>query len=217
MCVPEVPMHVVHRGTNRQRVFFTDQDYWFYLYQLAETAPLSGCSVHAYALMPNHIHLLVTPDRETAASMLMKHVAQRHAQFINRVHRRTGALWEGRFHSSVIENGMYLFNCYRYIELNPVRASLTHHPSEYAWSSYMINAEGRPSDLIKPHPEFTRLGMTEPERRAAYRALFGSALDQETLEDIRRSVRGGLALGSRPFRERFTPAWGLTLGSDPGV
>jgi putative transposase len=211
LCIPDVPMHIVHRGTNRARVFHTDQDHWFYLYQLAELAPRSACVVHAYVLMPNHVHLLMTPRRKDSPSVLMKHLAQRHAQFINRVHRRTGAFWEGRFYSSLVECGSHLFNCYRYIELNPVRARLAQHPSEYAWSSYRINAEGRPSSLVKPHAEFTRLGDTDDIRRSAYRALFGHALDDEEMEEIRRAARGGAALGSDQFRQRWErQRWGQT-------
>lgn len=226
LSLPELPVHIVHRGNNRQRVFYTENDYWFYLHQLNELLPASGCALHAYVLMPNHVHLLATPNQKGGTSLLMKHLAQRHAQFINRMRRRSGSLWEGRFYSNAVEGGRYLFNCYRYIELNPVRAGLAQHPSEYRWSSHLINAEGTPSGMVTPHPQFTGLADTSADRRAAYRALFGTALSEEELVAIRTAARSCTALGSEEFRDRLAhawgapawgPMWGQTPGSDPGV
>jgi putative transposase len=211
-------MHIVHRGNNRARVFLAEHDYRFYLSNLAELTPSHQCAVHAFVLMPNHVHLLLTPHEEQSASKLMKHLAQRHAQFINKFNRRTGSLWEGRFHSSVVEDSNYLFNCYRYIELNPVRASLASHPSEYEWSSYRNNAEGLSNYLITPHKQFIALAENEHDRRSAYRAMFGSALDDRIVNEIRGTGRARVSLGTPAFRLQW--ARGLAAGpsgSDPGV
>ena len=203
LCVPGTPMHITHRGNNRSRIFLAEHDYRHYLETLSELEPDGGCEIHAFALMPNHIHILLTPQEKNAASKLMQRLEQRHAQFFNKFNRRTGALYEGRFKSSLVEDTDYLFNCYRYIELNPVRAGMVHHPSEYAWSSYMSNAEGVPNFLLKPHSQFTRLGKEDDSRRAAYRALFSKPLDAEILEEMRGTARGEIALGSAQFKVRF--------------
>jgi putative transposase len=203
-------MHLWHRGNNRSRIFLAEHDYRHYLTCLEELEPDSNCEIHAFALMPNHVHFLLTPRTSSSASLLMKRLEQRHAQFFNRFNRRTGALYEGRFRSSVIEDGDYLFNCYRYIEMNPVRAGLVDHPAEYAWSSYLSNAEGVPSFLLKPHRLFMRLGDQDETRRAAYRALFMKPLDEGTLHEMRGTARGEIALGSPRFKVRWAS------GSDPG-
>ena len=214
LSIPGTAMHITHRGNNRSRIFFGEHDFRHYIQCLEALEPASRCAIHAFALMPNHVHLLLTPDSVEAASLLMKRLEQRHAQFINRFNKRTGALYEGRFRSSVVEDGDYVFNCYRYIELNPVRAHLAGHPSEYSWSSYMSNAEGARSSLLKPHRAFLRLAHDDEARRAAYRAMFRKALDPETLHEMRSTARGEPANGSAEFKVRWltTPP-----GSDPGV
>src|SRR5688500_13119076 len=130
------PVHVVHRAVNRSTCFYRDTDYLSYLHLLAEHGRAFACAVHAYVLMSNHVHVLLTPDDGRGVSLLMKNVAQRYAQYVNRWHERTGALWEGRFKARVVTDDAYLLACHRYIELNPVRAGMVAHPSEYAWSSY---------------------------------------------------------------------------------
>jgi putative transposase len=191
-------MHIVQRGNNRSRVFFEERDYWFYLHQLASLAPIAGCALHAYVLMPNHVHLLLTPNSSTGASILMKHLAQRHAQFVNRLRKRTGSLWEGRFYSTPVADSSYVLTCHRYIEMNPVRAGMVDHPKEYPWSSYRVNAEGVAADWMTPHQLVARLGQDPVQSRRAYERLFGLALDAVEVEQIRLSTRSGRALGSDP-------------------
>ena len=105
--------------------------------------------MHAYVLMTNHAHLLVTPERSNSASLMMKHLGQRYVQYINRAYRRTGTLWEGRFRSCLAQNEGYVLACYRYIELNPVRANIVEHPADYPWSSFRANAQGAKDVLIR--------------------------------------------------------------------
>ena len=126
--VSDVAMHIIQRGNNRNACFFRDGDYLYYLVQLRNLAKAIGCSVHAYCLMTNHVHLLLTPHSAQASTMLMKHLGQRHAQYINRTYERTGSLWDGRFRSCLTESRRYVLACYRYIELNPVRAGMVAAP-----------------------------------------------------------------------------------------
>jgi len=132
--LPDVPLHIVQRGNNRQPTFFSEDDYVFYLACLRESAERHSCDVHAYVLMTNHVHLLVTPYQPDGASRLMQSVGRRYVQYVNYTYRRTGTLWEGRFKASLVESESYLLTCYRYIELNPVRARMVEDPTEYRWS-----------------------------------------------------------------------------------
>jgi len=158
--------------------------------------------------MTNHVHLLLTPQQANGASLLMKHLGQRYVQHVNRVHRRTGTLWEGRFRSCLTQSEEYVLACYRYIELNPVRAGMSSHPRDYRWSSYRINAEARPSTLIAPHEEYVALGSNAKRRRAAYRDLFLDRLAPEVLASIRLATNGNVALGSHRFQSEIENALG---------
>jgi len=199
--VAGLPVHIIQRGNNRQACFFADEDYQFFLDCLARLAKRFRCALHAYVLMTNHFHLLLTSELEAGPSLLMKFLGQRYVQYVNRTCRRTGSLWEGRFRSSLVQTERYLLGCYRYIEMNPVRANMVKHPIEYPWSSYAANAEGKPVAWITPHGEYLALGLDDERRRAAYRGLFTTELDQQLLRDIRISTHGGYAIGSSRFRE----------------
>ncbi len=203
-----VATHIIQRGNNRGACFFADEDYALYLHHLEELARLFGCAVHACVLMTNHVHLLVTPKEADGASLLMKHLGQRYVQYVNRAYGRSGTLWEGRFRSCLAESDGYVLACYRYIELNPVRAGMVAHPREYRWSSYRSNAEGKASELIMPHRQYLRLAKDPAERRAAYRALFRSELDPQVVRAIREATNGGYALGGKRFQAQIEAALG---------
>ncbi len=142
MVIPGQPLHIVQRGNNRQAVFFAEQDYLTYLECLRDAAFQQGCWVHAYVLMTNHVHLLLTPTQETNLSRCIQAVGRKYVRYINGHYRRSGTLWEGRFKSAMIDSAQYLLACYRYIELNPVRANMVEHPQHYRWSSFHANAMG---------------------------------------------------------------------------
>jgi putative transposase len=206
--IPGLPLHVVQRGINRESCFLSDSDRLVYLSLVEKRAPTFECAMHAFVLMTNHVHLLLTPARVDSASMLMKHVGQEYVQYFNRTHARSGSLWEGRFHSSIVDTERYLLRCHRYVELNPVRAGMVSGPGEYAWSSYQANAWGRASSLIEPHPVYLALGGTPGERIRAYQTLFAEAITQGELDEIRHAVNGGFVLGSEAFRDLLSETAG---------
>jgi putative transposase len=203
-----IPVHVIQRGNNKQHCFHQEQDRRFYLFHLSRLLPRSECALHAYCLMTNHVHLLVTPAKPDSCARLMKDIGQLHTQYFNRTHGRSGSLWEGRFRSCLVQAEDYLLACYRYIELNPVRAGLCSHPRAYEWSSYRANAEGVPSALVTPHAEYLRLGNEDQERTRTYRALFGVALDYARVNEIRVATNGNFALGGRAFTQAVSAAIG---------
>ena len=206
LSLPGIPWHIIQRGNNRSACFYTDEDYLFYLDTLREQADKYKCLIHAYVLMTNHVHLLLTPEKKDSASLLMKHLGQRYVQYINRTYKRSGTLWEGRFRSCLTQDEKYVLACYRYIELNPVRASMVPHPRSYPWSSYIVNAEGARSDLITPNEQYLQLGSTSVLRRGAYTGMFNAHLDTDVIDDIRSSTNGNYVLGNERFKEEISVA-----------
>lgn len=193
--------HLIQRGNNRSACFFADEDYRHYLDSLAEGARRYGCDVHAYVLMTNHVHLLATAEDEEGLSRLMRYLGSRYVQYVNQVYRRSGTLWEGRYRSSLIDSERHLLTCYRYIELNPVRAGMVASPADYRWSSHAAHALGQADELLRDHPSYRALGEDDATRQAAYRALFRHQVDETDLQAIRASVNGGLAFGSERFKD----------------
>ncbi|MGS2724767.1 transposase [Porticoccus sp. GXU_MW_L64] len=203
-----VPHHIIQRGNNRAACFYSEDDYLFYLDWLKEYSEISQCQVHAYVLMTNHVHLLLTPKTESGVGLLMRRLGQRYVQYINRTYRRSGTLWEGRFKSCITQEEDYVLGCYRYIELNPVRASMVSHPAEYRWSSYRVNAQGEASELIAPQEMYCRLGGEAENRQRHYRELFRYHLDPGLVDDIRQATNGNYALGSDRFKQEIESAIG---------
>jgi len=210
--LPAVPVHVVQRGNNRQAVFFDESDYRVYLSWLAEAAEGHGCAVHAYVLMTNHVHLLMTPAEASGLSAALQALGRRFVPYINHRYGRSGTLWEGRFKASLVQEDAYLLSCYRYIESNPVRAGMVSAPGDYPWSSYHANALGTSDQLITPHPTYRTLGASEADRRAAYTALFAASLDAEATRAIRRCLQTGTPLGNDRFRAEIERALGVRVG-----
>lgn len=203
-----VPVHLIQRGNNRSACFVTQEDRSFYLFHLSRAVSRFGCDLHAYCLMTNHVHLLLTPKAVQSCGLLMKHMGQLHSQYFNKLYKRTGSLWEGRFRSCLVQSERYLLTCYCYVELNPVRAGLAARPPEYPWSSHAENLGGSPDGLITPHPEYLRLGTSAVDRGHAYAALVHSQLDARLVEQIRAATNGGYALGDERFRASMSSALG---------
>jgi putative transposase len=201
LCPVDIPQHIIQRGNNRQVCFNSREDLSAYAYWLKEFAAKYHVEIHAWVFMTNHVHLLVTPRSQSAVSNLMQSLGRQYVQYFNKTYQRSGTLWEGRFKSCIVQTSDYLLQCYRYIELNPVRAGIVNNPSDYAWSSYRANAFGKASLLITPHNEYLQLGKTPEERQMHYRELFRFHLELNEVDNIRKSVNKGLALGSDRFKE----------------
>jgi putative transposase len=207
------PQHITHRGNNRQACFFDDQDRLAYLALLNRAARRRGCDIHAYVLMTNHVHILATPSVADGVSRLMQDVGREYVRCVNLKYRRSGTLWEGRFKSSVVESAEYCLACYRYIELNPVRAAIVDKPDQYRWSSYQCNARGQRDELITPHEEWTALGVDRSSRCTAYRVLFDDAPNRSQIDRIRYANRKGLPLGGSSFKAQIETQLNIKLGS----
>jgi putative transposase len=187
----EVPQHIVQRGNNRGTCFFEDGHRLFYLGLLAEACRVHDVAIHAYVLMTNHVHLLATPHRAGGVSMVMQAIGRRYVQWVNKRLNRTGGLYDGRFKAELVDSDRYLMCCYRYIELNPVRAGLAPGPAAYRWSSYRCNALGEPDSLVTPHPVFEDLGAALDERRERYREFVAEGVTDEERETIRARLNPG--------------------------
>ena len=196
LVLPDVALHVIQRGHNRQPCFRQETDQLVYLTLLHELSRKSRCAVHAYCLMTNHVHLLLTPSDEEACATLMRDLGQRYVQYFNRRYERSGTLWEGRFRSCVVDSAQYVLACYRYIELNPVRAGMVPAASAYRWSSHHGNSGRIENKLLSPHAEYAALS------RAAYIALFDAGDDPGFLSAIRESTNGGFPLLGEQMKPR---------------
>ncbi len=201
--LPGQPQHVIQRGNNREPIFGDTPDYHFFLKKLADAGATHGCDIHAYVLMTNHVHLLVTPRRETGIGDMMQLPGRYYVQHFNRIHGRTGTLWEGRYKATLIDSEGYLLTCMRYIELNPVRAGMIAHPRDYPWSSYRHNALGKSNPMVRPHLLYQRLGKTAAGRQAAYRNFFAHDIPQPTVDQIRSATNKSWVLGNDRFRARM--------------
>jgi putative transposase len=201
-----VPQHVIQRGNNRQPTFFAEEDYHCYLDCLREAAQRHGCEIHAYVLMTNHVHLLVTPRKSLAIAKLMQSVGRHYVRYVNDRYRRSGTLWEGRYKASPVDCERYVLTCYRYIELNPVRVGMVSDPADYRWSSYRRNALGGADGVVTEQAEYTALGGSLAARREAYQKLFRVDLDTEELGEIRDSLNQCRALGSERFKDAIEAA-----------
>ncbi|MES9868354.1 MAG: transposase [Sedimenticola sp.] len=170
--IPGQPQHVIQRGNNREPVYYDEADYRFYLEKLEAACKQHDCTVHAYVLMTNHVHLLMTTNSGEGIGKVMQMLGRYYVQYFNYNYDRTGTLWEGRYKATLFDSEAYLLTCMRYIELNPVRAGMVEHPRDYPWSSYHRNALGDEDGLVSDHLVYRKLGTSREERESAYRSLF---------------------------------------------
>jgi len=212
MYMAGVPAHVIQRGNNRGACFFHEDDYIFYRSCLAQACARYGVSLHAYVLMGNHVHLLMTPGTAEGIPRVMQSLGRRYVQYVNRTYQRTGTLWESRHRASVVDAARYVLACYRYIEMNPVRAGMAAHPAEYPWSSYRANAYGEPEGMLTGHAVLEALGRTSATRCRAYRELFRSELDPDVVHEIRKAANFAVPLGSDHFKKHVERALGRPVG-----
>ncbi len=198
--IPGQPQHLIVRGNNRTEIFRADADYRFYLEKLRIARDKHSCKIHAYVLMTNHVHLLLTPQEKQSLSKVIQMLGRYYVPYYNHSYRRSGTLWEGRYKATLIDSESYLLTCMRYIELNPVRAGMVEHPSGYPWSSYRCNALGEPDELVQPHPMYLRLGKTDEERQATYRQLFKHHITESSMDEIRDATNKAWVLGNSRFK-----------------
>lgn len=213
--LPGIPLHIVQRGNDRQPCFADTADYLRYWQELLDAARKHDCALHAYVFMTNHVHLLVTPRAPRGASLMMQAIGRRYVGAFNARYRRTGTLWEGRFKSALVDSDTYLLTCYRYIELNPVRAGMVQRPGDYRWSSYRCNALGHAEPGITPHPRYLELGADPHIRLHAYQALFKHALDHADVDALRVHTRQNKAFGNDRFRARIEALSGRSMEIRP--
>ena len=233
--LPGHPLHVYQRGHDKKPCFGTPADHMLYLALLGESAHLYSCAVHALVLMTNHVHLLVSPSEPADASRMMKRLNERYAMHYNKRMQRTGAVWESRFKTCLVDSDAYLLRLQRYIELNPVRAGMVLHPADYRWSSYRSHAYGEISDLLTAHPLYLSMGTTHDERQLRYRRFISSGSAEAELHAIRAATSAGVPLASPQFLEHLpnecqltarppgrpkkvrTPGEGIPLYGKPGL
>lgn len=198
--LPDIPLHVTHRGVNRAATFIDDEDASHYLQWLRDALAAQQVQLHAYVLMTNHVHMLLTQPAAGRLSKAMCHLGQRYVPWFNRKHGRTGTLWEGRFKSCLVDSDHYLLQVYRYIELNPVRAGMVVRPEDHPWSSVHANLGMHPDALVTPHPGWLVLGQTSAIRATAYRDWLEAGTDADTTAAIRAHMQQERALGAPRFQ-----------------
>ena len=210
--LPDLPLHLVQRGNDRQPCFLDDRDRRRYLDDLRVLARENDCAVHAYVLMTNHVHLLLTPGAIGRVDRMMQALGRRYVRWFNDTHARSGTLWEGRYRSGPVHAEDYLLRCHRYIELNPVRAGLASTAADFRWSSYGANALGRADALVSPHPVLVGLGRDAAERQQAYREFVAGSIASGETEMIRRQLHRQRPLGSEAFARTIQDRIGFRTG-----
>lgn len=201
--VPGYPLHVVQRGNDRRAIFLDDDDRIRFLDFLVEAAERHACAVHCYVLMGNHVHLLMTPANADALPRTMQSIGIRYVRYFNTIYERTGGLWEGRYRASLVNTDCYLEACYRYIELNPVRANLVTDPADWPWSSHRLHAFGAPDRVVSVHDYYADLAVFAKRRQSRYRQWFRNSLTEDELNDIRETTRQELVFGDDAFKQQI--------------
>lgn len=213
--VSDIPYHIIHRGNNRQKIFFCDDDYKYFLSLLKEARKEYRCKLYSYVLMPNHIHFLMeSPSVSENLAKYIKLIAQKCTQYINKIHKRTGTLWEGRFKSSLISKDNYLLACSRYIEMNPVRADIVKEPEDYKWSSYRYKIGQEKGNILVDSdrdPVYMSLGKDDKERQRSYQEWFKESIPSQEWDLIRKAVNKGSVFGSSQFKEKLEKLLGRRL------
>ena len=209
----DIPYHIIHRGNNRQKIFFSKADYSYFLSLMNEAKKKYLCKVYSYVLMPNHVHLLLESSHESESlAKFIKLVAQKHTQYINKSQKRTGTLWEGRFKSSPISKDNYLLACTRYIEFNPVRAKIVKEPGDYKWSSYRFKiGDSDTYQLLDKDPLYIDLGEEEKERQVNYKKWFEKSIPPEEWNLIRKAVNKSGIFGNIQFKEKLEELMGRSF------
>ena len=227
--IPNTPHHILQRGHNRQIIFASDEDYHYYLDNLRELKRELSLHVFSYCLMTNHVHMIIDPgENPENLALLMKRLAGRQTRYVNKLEKRTGSLWDGRFKSSPISTDEYLLLCCRYIDLNPVRAGMVDKPDKYKWSSYRTKIAGINEGLVDKDKIFMALGEDDLERSATYKdyvegygglsdgqedggQILNLSPDITETEFIRKALQRGQLTGSVKFNKAIEEKMGIRV------
>lgn len=210
--LPDYPVHIVQRGHNRNNVFFENEDYKAYLDWLQEGSEWYEVPIHAYALLPNEIHILASPSNRESASRMMQYQGRRYVPYINAAYGKTGTIWQGRYKASLIDPETSLLNCMLYIENLSVRDGLVKSAGTYKWSSYKANAQGKKNALITQHAAYKNIGRGDKKRLEKYVALTRAGLSDDTNTDIQDAWQTGTPLGSDKFKKMVEKKLKIKVG-----
>lgn len=202
--IPNQPLHIMHRGNNRQDIFETDEDMMRIKDDLAVSLSKSRCQLHAYVIMTNHLHLLITPSDKEELTVFMQSLTNRYVRYFNVTRKRTGTMWEGRFKSCLVDSDAYLFTLYKYIEMNPVKANMVEDITYYPWSSYHHNAQGQIDGLITEHDLYTKLATDKLQRAERYRHIFNAIDLEQQASDITTATQRGEVFGREEFHNKMS-------------
>jgi putative transposase len=197
------PQHIIQRGLDGQDILIDDEDYEFYWQSLRDSAEANRLKIHAYVLMPDHVHLLASPANEDSVPRTLQSLGRKYVQYFNTKYQGSGTLWEGRYRATVVDSKAYLLTCSRYIELNAVRAGMVKHPREYDWCSYAYNAMGYEDPLITEHRQYSQLASGKQQAYQVYRAQFKQRISKEELAFIRDTTNKGWVMGDQKFANKI--------------
>ena len=197
--VPNQPLHIMHRGNNRQDIFESEEDMTRIKEDIAHALLKSDCHLHSYVIMSNHLHFLITPVDKVQLSKFMQTMANRYVRYFNVTRNRTGTIWEGRFKSCLVDSENYLFTLYRYIEMNPVKANMVKNIADYPWSSYRHNALGENNSLITEHKLYQNLAESSALRAENYQKIFDTLDNSDQEQRITEATMRGEVLAPVDF------------------
>ena len=197
--VSNIPQCVVQTGMDWARTFNYRDDYQIYLESLRQAASQYDCELHAYALLPNRVQLLVTPHSETSVPQMMQSLGRRYVQYFNRRYDRTGTLWNGRYKSCLVEPGEYMLNCYRYVDTLAAIAGVVNDPLDYPWSSLRQHV-GIAPHFVADERSWLLQAPAQGERFQAYAERVSTPMTAEMIKEINMNVVQGSVYGSEEFR-----------------
>jgi len=212
MCLPGVLQHVLQRGNNRQTVFVDEQDYKTFLTVLGEALDQFEIQLHGYVLLPDHFHLMLTPETGFALSMAMQAVGRRYVAYFNGKYQRSGTLWDGRFKSTMVQSARYGLRCLQLLDTHPMRAGYATVPGDYRWSSYRRLALGERNDLIDPHPVYQDLGFNSAQAQRAYADYCLTEMPETLIADLMACTSSAVPLGDDFFKKSIERQLGVEFG-----
>jgi putative transposase len=203
LVIPHQVHHIFQKGNDQQLIFREAADYVAFLAWLREAAKQFRVAIHAYALLPDRVHLLVTPAEAAGLGRMMQWIGRHYVPWFNRKYGRSGTLWQGRFKATLVDAENFFMLCSRFIESSPSRAGIAAEPAEYPWSSYGHHIGLKPDPLITDHSLYWGLGNTPFDREIAYRGLMEQALAPEQNEALEQAIIKGWAIGSEEFKRQM--------------